>query len=252
MSAPPPSGRSASCSRLPESYKRCDGASIESGIITCVQAELETTTGQAPAAPGVVPQGTPCPTVEYGQQCGKPAKGRGLCSKHYQRWMKYGDPLAPVQARGRPPEERFWSKVDKDGPIPAHRPDLGQCWVWTGGLMSGYGAFWLDGRNVEAHIVSYTWECGEIAEGQERDHLCRNRACVRPGHLEAVDHWTNVARGISPHGLNAAKDRCRNGHEFTAVNTRINSKGARVCVTCANEACRRWWAKNRATAKAAA
>lgn len=184
--------------------------------------------------------------------CPKKPVARGLCSKHYNRWQKNGDPLAVKLDFSRTVEERFWSKVNKDGPVPEHRPDLGPCWVWTAALMSGYGAFFLNGRNVYAHVLSYTWERGEIPKWKERDHLCRNRACVRPSHLEAVTHWVNVARGISPHGENAAKDRCRNGHLFTDENTRINNKGARVCVECARAACRRSWAKKQAERKAAA
>ena len=173
--------------------------------------------------------------------CGRPAIASDLCTKHYQRWQKWGDPTVTKLDRDLTVEERFWSKVDKNGPIPAHRPELGQCWVWTRATMEGYGAFYLEGRNVHAHIVSFTWEHGDIPEGYERDHLCRNRACVRPDHLEAVTHWTNVARGVSPHGLNAAKTKCRNGHGFTPENTRVNSKGQRVCITCARAACLRWY-----------
>ena len=179
--------------------------------------------------------------------CDKPALARDMCIKHYTRWQRYGDPTVTKLDRDRTPEERFWPRVNKDGPVSAHRPDLGPCWVWTGGLAEGYGMFWLDGRNIHAHIVSFTWEYGDIPEGWERDHLCRNRACVRPDHLEAVTHWTNVARGISPHGLNAAKTKCRNGHDFTPENTRVNSKGQRVCIACARAACLRWYHRQRQT-----
>ena len=190
------------------------------------------------------------PTVCSIAECGKKPIARGLCPKHYSRWRNNGDPLVVKLDFSRSIEERFWAKVNKDGPIPEHRPELGKCWVWTAALGSGYGMFWMDGRQHRAHVVSYTWEYGEIPKWRERDHLCRNRACVRPTHLEAVTHWVNVARGTSPHGVNAAKDRCRNGHLFTDENTRINSQGARVCVTCARDAMRRWWAENRSTKKA--
>jgi len=175
-----------------------------------------------------------------------------MCRKHYQRWQKYGDPLMVKIDPARSIEERFWAKVDKNGPVPAHRPDLGPCWVWTGARSRGYGILRLNYKNIRAHIMSFTWEYGETPEGQELDHLCRNRACVRPTHLEAVDHWTNVARGISPHGVNAAKDRCRNGHLFTAENTRINNQGARVCIECARAACRASYHRTKAKKKAAA
>jgi HNH endonuclease len=185
------------------------------------------------------------------EDCGKKHLARGWCGKHYQRWKKYGDPLFVVLDREQTVEERFWSKVNKDGPVPEHRPELGQCWVWTAGLVEGYGAFSIDNHQHKAHILSYTWAKGEIPEDWERDHLCRNRACVRPDHLEAVTHWINVARGISPHGVNAAKTHCPQGHEYTPENTRINNKGQRVCIMCARAACRRSYHKKRQEAQAA-
>ena len=178
--------------------------------------------------------------------CDREALARELCGLHYQRWTKFGDPLLSIQGRDRTEEDRFWVQVDKDGPIPTGRPNLGQCWLWTGGLTNGYGAFHLDGRQTKAHIASFTWAHGEIEEGQERDHLCRNRACVRPTHLEAVTHWTNVARGISPHGENAVKTHCKHGHPFDAGNTYIRSDGARACRVCMRAAHDRWEARRRA------
>lgn len=82
--------------------------------------------------------------------------------------------------------DRFWSKVEKtDG-----------CWLWRGSINSdGYGSFKIKGRTVKAH--GYPWEKknGQVPRGLELDHLCRNRACVRPDHLEPVTHAVNVQRG---------------------------------------------------------
>lgn len=178
--------------------------------------------------------------------CGREAVARELCGLHYQRWVKFGDPLVSIQGRDRSAEDRFWSFVDKDGPTPEHRPDLGPCWVWTGGLSNGYGVFWLDRRQAHAHIVAFAWAGGEVGEDQEHDHLCRNRACVRSTHLEAVTHWTNVARGISPHGVNAVKTHCKHGHPFDAGNTYIRTDGARSCRACGRAAHDRWEARKRA------
>jgi hypothetical protein len=178
--------------------------------------------------------------------CDEDAVARDLCNKHYQRWAKFGDPLITKLDRERTVEERFWPRVNKNGPVPSHRPELGPCWVWTGGTADGYGVFWLDGRLRKAHIVSYTWAKGEIPADRERDHLCRNRPCVNPDHLEAVDHWTNVARGISPHGQNAVKTHCPADHEYTPENTYIiPGTGARVCRECARRRNREWWARQR-------
>lgn len=94
-------------------------------------------------------------------------------------------------------EHRFWSKVNKDGPIPEYRPDLGPCWIWIGAIdPQGYGSFSKPIRR--AHRCSYTLVKGEIPQGLELDHLCRVRRCVNPSHLEAVAHIVNVYRGAAP------------------------------------------------------
>lgn len=83
--------------------------------------------------------------------------------------------------------ERFWKKVNKDGPIPSYNPDLGPCWVWLCSLSNGYGWFWSElQRGIGAHKWSYEASCGAVPSGLELDHLCRVRACVRPSHLEPV------------------------------------------------------------------
>jgi hypothetical protein len=84
--------------------------------------------------------------------------------------------------------ERFWSRVDKtDG-----------CWVWTGPLhRGGYAKFQArDGRKVFVHRFSYETLVGPIPEGLFIDHLCENRLCVKPDHLEPVTHRENNLRSI--------------------------------------------------------
>lgn len=129
-------------------------------------------------------------------------------------------------------EERFWAKVDKHGPVPQHRPELGPCWPWTGALSQGYGHLTYRSRTRKAHQVAFELLVGSVPAGMELDHLCRNRACVSPAHLEPVTHQENLLRGGSPSAKHAAKTHCDSGHEFTPENTRIYGSGWRRCRTC--------------------
>jgi hypothetical protein len=133
------------------------------------------------------------------------------------------------------PEKRFLAKVRKDGPTPEHRPELGPCWVWTAAKAgSGYGVFYLDGRQRGAHQVAYILFREPIPDGMEPDHLCHpadgsctldkkcpHRLCVNPDHLELVTHRENVRRGTSLFAKNMAVTHCPKGHEYTPENTRI-------------------------------
>lgn len=82
------------------------------------------------------------------------------------------------------------------------------CWEWTGGTdPTGYGRFFFDGRMGYAHRFAYETAVGPIPAGFDIDHLCRNRRCVRPSHLEAVTRRENLMRGQT---LTAAHHAGRN------------------------------------------
>lgn len=132
---------------------------------------------------------------------------------------------------------RFWSKVNPDGPL---CESLGtKCWIWTGTIRAkdSYGAFTLtpDQRNATpkmpvAHKVAYLLKHGSIPSGLDLDHLCRVRACVNPGHLEAVTRQVNLNRSpLTP----SARTACPQGHPYDEANTIITQRGRR-CRACDN------------------
>jgi hypothetical protein len=108
------------------------------------------------------------------------------------------------------------------------------CWLWTGTIgTEGYGQMWTEKqRNEPAHRVCYEMFRGPVPVGLELDHLCRNRRCVRPDHLEAVSHQENTLRGIGPTAANARKNTCLRGHLYTQKTMRVTCRGLRVCKTC--------------------
>ena len=126
--------------------------------------------------------------------------------------------------RAAAPSERFWAKVNKDG-------DNG-CWVWTAATSdTGYGTFNAGGgKFMGAHRFAYLELVGAIPAGLVLDHLCRNRSCVNPEHLEAVTQRTNMLRGVAPAAQVIATQKCKRGHDFS--DAYVASRGSRRCRTC--------------------
>lgn len=161
--------------------------------------------------------------------CGKKHYGLGWCQMHYRRWVNNGEPLA---LRTPPFPDRFWIKVNKSGPVSAHRPELGPCWVWENATdRAGYGksADALGAIRL-AHRIAYELLVGDIPTARPHlDHLCRNIACVNPRHLEPVTQAENNRRA----GL--ARMNCKRGHPLTDENIYRRPGGTRECRTCIRE-----------------
>lgn len=153
---------------------------------------------------------------------------RGWCSMHNARWQRHGDPLFTKRPglktqHGVDQETRFWSRVDASG----------VCMEWTGGLSGGYGRF----DHERAHRWAYVNLVGPIPDGLVLDHLCRNKRCVDPDHLEPVPPRVNILRGSAPPAINARRTSCINGHSLEGGGVREyvrpdTGKMMRVCRKC--------------------
>lgn len=172
--------------------------------------------------------------------CKTPAREAGYCWHHWARWEAFGDPLETRRMIRKSQKARLFDRVIEDVAT--------GCWVWIGAKdRAGYGLFHLieeatrERTTTGAHRAAWLTLVGPI-EAESLDHLCRNRACVNPGHLEPVSMMVNTHRGLDHY---ANKTHCKNGHEFTPENLAPRTGGYRLCRICRNEAVRKYRAKKR-------
>ena len=120
---------------------------------------------------------------------------------------------------------RFHRRIQKD-------PESG-CWNWTGYTTgNGYGQAHYGGGLTTAHRAYWLCAVGDLPDDLDLDHLCRNRTCVNPDHLEPVTRSENLERGYEARG-------CKNGHPYTedgfSVVTRSDGRTFRRCKACHRE-----------------
>lgn len=120
---------------------------------------------------------------------------------------------------------RVAAKIDFNGD--------GGCWVWKASLnKAGYGQVRYLGQTRLAHRSVYRMVVGEIPDGLDLDHLCRNPPCVNPKHLEPVTRRENTLRGDGLPAIRARITHCPQGHLYDEVNTLNCRDGKRYCRTC--------------------
>lgn len=109
------------------------------------------------------------------------------------------------------------------------------CWIWTGCVASnGYSKLSFESKHTSAHRVFYKWFKGPIEDGLQIDHLCRNKLCVNPDHLEAVTPKVNTLRSENIAAKNSRRTICLKNHPLAGNNLYITPDGRRQCRMCVN------------------
>lgn len=125
------------------------------------------------------------------------------------------------------------------------------CWEWNGCLdKDGYGRLRVGSRTIGAHRAAYEISVGPVPEGLCIDHLCRNRKCINPAHLEPVTKRENTLRGVSPVAVRAKKNHCKRGHPLSGANLYRMPNGGRACKACRDDAAAHYRARKQAEASA--
>ena len=166
-----------------------------------------------------------------GGACDRKAVKRDMCNAHYLAWRKKTPPAErpPRRRLGLTDLERFYSFVNKYGPVAKNNPELGHCHIWGGGTTKGYAIFWAEGTSHRAHVWIYKKVGRTIPDGLTLDHFaCDVTLCVNPDHVRPATHAENILRSQGRAALNSLKMKCPKGHPYG----RLNSAGSRECLTC--------------------
>ena len=131
--------------------------------------------------------------------------------------------------------------------------DENKCWNWTGHITkNGYGVTSISSKQYMAHRYTYEWKFGKIKDGLVIDHLCRNRKCVNPDHLEAVSLQENINRGLLGNlkhlrdmPYSKTRTHCPLGHELIGDNLYITKRGFKSCQICSKEYQKKYREKNK-------
>lgn len=122
------------------------------------------------------------------------------------------------------------------------------CWEWGGYINpQGYGSFYFEKKSWPTHRIAYRFLVQVPKRSLVIDHLCRNRKCLNPHHLEQVTTRENILRGVGWTAVQARKTECNLGHPFTPENTRIRRTGSRRCLECQRNFHRKWLKKKLAS-----
>ena len=155
--------------------------------------------------------------------------GKDMMNKHVPSHPKYGDMETRLKRYNRKApagltvKERllFYSYVDRDT----------GCWEWTSTKnQKGYPRMKIDKVMCGAHRVSYEMFTGPLIDELEMDHICENRGCINPAHIQQISHGDNIRNGAR--WRHKKDNHCIHGHKYTEENTQIRADGRKRCATC--------------------
>ena len=156
-------------------------------------------------------------------------------TRHVEELVKLGHPTLAKDSRGRivrPVLQRHLGAIDR---FILHIKSVDGCWQWDmPNKSNGYGEFLVHYKRISAHRFSYEYFVGEIPDGLQIDHICRNRGCVNPNHLRVTSIAENVLSGVGITAINKRKTHCIRWHALKDGNVYL-WRGKRNCRICRSD-----------------